>query len=59
MPASCMLIRPLPNSGREPNGLGKLLMVKSQMKPASAVEDRKQRDENDDVAEQRAHCAAA
>ena len=29
-----MLISPLPNSGRVPNGLGKLLMVKSQMKPA-------------------------
>ncbi len=33
MPASCDDIRP-PNSGAVPNGVGKLLMLKSQMKPA-------------------------
>ena len=33
MPASCDEMR-LPNSGAVPNGVGKLLMLKSQMKPA-------------------------
>ena len=34
MPASCELMRPVPNNGREPNGVGKFLTLKSQMKPA-------------------------
>ena len=34
MPASCLLIRFWPRNWPEPNGLAKLLMVQSQMKPA-------------------------
>ena len=53
MPAWWVEISWLPRNGEDPNGVGYCLMVKSQIRPATRVDDGKQRDEAGDVGQHR------